>query len=185
MLFYGGQLTFEEKYVKKYNIMPLNALGLEGTFSLTLLSILLVAFYFIPVQADLGQPGGVLENALDGFVQLGNNSTLLTAYIFTTVVLVCTTLCGINITRKVSAVFRIVFGSLRSLLVWAVTLILGWQKFLYLQLIGFLIITVGVLIFNDILFGKYNYPVLERHKADDSLHSFGEIGIEPSFNSIK
>ena len=30
MLFWAGQLTFEEKFIKKHNISPVHALGIEG-----------------------------------------------------------------------------------------------------------------------------------------------------------
>ena len=81
MIFYAGQLTYEEKFVKKHKIKPINALGLEGTFSLLILSILLVIFFYIQVPFDMGQPDGQLEDALDGFIQMGNNATLLISFI--------------------------------------------------------------------------------------------------------
>ena len=81
MIFYAGQLTYEEKFVKKYNIEPMNALGLEGSFSFVILSLMLVGFYFIKVPFDMGQPDGVLEDAIDGFIQLGHNPVLLVSYI--------------------------------------------------------------------------------------------------------
>ena len=81
MMFFAGQLTYEEKFVKKYNIKPMNAIGLEGSFSFVILSLMLVGFYFIKVPFDMGQPNGVLEDAIDGFLQLGNNSTLIISFI--------------------------------------------------------------------------------------------------------
>ena len=64
MLFWALQLTYEEKFVKKYNIRPMNALGLEGMFSVTIVSLMLVGFYFLKVPFDMGQPDGQLEDAL-------------------------------------------------------------------------------------------------------------------------
>ena len=59
----------------------MNALGLEGTFSVIILTVLLLAFYFIKVPFDMGQPNGAMEDAIDGFIQLGNNPVLLISYI--------------------------------------------------------------------------------------------------------
>ena len=81
MIFWAAQLTYEEKFVKRYNITPIKALGLKGVFSLIILSAILVGFYFLKVPFDMGQPNGVMEDALDGFLQLGNNPKLLVAYI--------------------------------------------------------------------------------------------------------
>ena len=174
MAFYACQLTYEEKFVKKYNIKPMNAIGLEGSFAVAILSVMLVVLYFIPVKFEMEQPGGQLDDALDGFVQLGNNSILLVSFLLTTVALCFTLVAGINVTRKLSAVHRfflailynyhsyqafnglvrLVINSGRSVIVWAISLAVGWQSFQPLQIVGFLIMSLGVLIFNDILLGK-------------------------------
>ena len=172
MAFYACQLTYEEKFVKKYNIKPMNAIGLEGSFAVAILSVMLVVLYFIPVKFDMEQPGGQLDDGLDGFVQLGNNPILLTSFLLTTVALCFTLVAGINVTRKLSAVhrfdllcleiinqvkfslLRLVINSGRSVIVWAISLAVGWQSFQPLQIVGFLIMSLGVLIFNDILLGE-------------------------------
>ena len=48
----------------------------------------------------------------------------------------------------------IVIATSVPILVWAVSLGLEWQAFDPLQFLGFLLIVVGNLIFNDILIGK-------------------------------
>ena len=106
----------------------------------------------------MGQPGGQLEDALDGFVQLGNNPVLLVSFLGTTVALCMALLAGISLTRKLSAVHRIVIDSGRSVFIWAVSLAAKWQTFQLLQIIGFLIMSIGVLIFNDVLLGKGPFP---------------------------
>jgi len=162
MAFYACQLTYEEKFVKKYNIKPMNAIGLEGSFAVTILSVMLVVLYFIPVKFDMGQPGGQLDDALDGFVQLGNNGTLLASFLLTTVALCFTLVAGINVTRKLSAVHRLVINSGRSVIVWAISLAIGWQCFQPLQILGFIIMSLGVLIFNDIIIGPAMRAVLSQ-----------------------
>ena len=77
MIFYAGQLTYEEKFVKKYKIKPLNAIGLEGSFAFIILTSMLIAFYFIKAPFDMGQPNGVIEDAIDAFIQMGDNPALL------------------------------------------------------------------------------------------------------------
>ena len=183
MAFYACQLTYEEKFVKKYNIKPMNAIGLEGSFAVTILSVMLVVLYFIPVKFDMEQPGGQLDDALDGFVQLGNNFTLLASFLLTTVALCFTLVAGINVTRKLSAVhrstskmfpnlhrslFRLVINSGRSVIVWAISLAIGWQCFQPLQILGFLIMSLGVLIFNDIIIG--GCPLVDEYKRRVSLN---------------
>ena len=150
MLFWAGQMTYEEKFVKKFNIKPLNAVGLEGSFALSILTALLVILYFIPPYFHI-LDGDRMEDALDGFVQLGNNPILLVSFIGTTLALCCSLIAGVIITRNLSAIHRIIIDSGRSIAVWAASLALGWQCFMWLQILGFLVMSVGVLIFNNIL----------------------------------
>ena len=93
---------------------------------------------------------------LDGFIQLGNNPVLLMSFIFTIVVLLIASVSGIAITLKYSAVLRLVLDSLRPIIVFVVEISVPEynHEFQPLQIVGFLIITSGVFIFNDILFGK-------------------------------
>ena len=173
MIFWAAQLTYEEKFVKKHNIKPMHALGLKGIFSLIILTSMLLGFYFLKVPFDMGQPNGVMEDAIDGFLQLGNNIQLLLSYICklslhfskgyiqnstlfsaTTLILVISALAGIGVMRKLSAVHVVVFNTSRSVIVWAFSLAVSWQKFQALQVVGFVFIILGVMVFNDILIGK-------------------------------
>ena len=81
MVLWAAQLTYEEKFVKKYKMKPIHALGLKGVFSLVIMTFLLIGFYFLKVPFDMGQPNGVMEDAIDGFIQLGNNYKLLISYL--------------------------------------------------------------------------------------------------------
>ena len=76
------------------------------------------------------------------------------------------TLAGISITVKLSAVHRLVLNSGRPIIVWVISLALKWQDFNSLQLVGFIIMTVGVIIFNDILSigNKKSYSEIHKHK---------------------
>ena len=71
-----------------------------------------------------------------------------------TISLVISALCGIKVMRRLSAVHVVVFNTSMSVIVWAVSLALSWQTFQVLQIVGFLFILLGVMVFNDILIGK-------------------------------
>ena len=105
----------------------------------------------------MGQPEGQMEDAIDGFIQIGNNPILLVCFISTILTLVIAQTAGIAISRKVSAVFRLVMDSLRTILVWAVSISVPDfnQGFQPLQIVGFFIISLGVLVFNDVLIGEF------------------------------
>ena len=50
---------------------------------------------------------------------------------------------GVSVTKELSATTRMVLDSGRTLLIWAVSLSLKWQKFYPLQIVGFLLLVIG------------------------------------------
>ena len=56
--------------------------------------------------------------------------------------------------RQLSAVHVVVFNTFRSVIVWIFSLAIAWQIFQPLQLIGFIFIILGVIVFNDIVIGR-------------------------------
>ena len=58
---------------------------------------------------------------------------------------------GISVTKELSATTRMVLDSVRTLVIWAVSMLIGWQDFYYLQLIGFCILLAGMMLYNDII----------------------------------
>ena len=58
---------------------------------------------------------------------------------------------GISVTKELSATTRMVLDSVRTLVIWAVSMLIGWQEFYYLQLIGFCILLAGMMLYNDII----------------------------------
>ena len=41
-------MVYEEKFISKYNVPALKAVGWEGTFGFLTLATLLIPFYFVP-----------------------------------------------------------------------------------------------------------------------------------------
>lgn len=77
----ASQMVYEEKFISKYNVPALQAVGWEGTFGFATLSLLLVPFSFIYVGTSFGHgPRYVLEDAYDGVYQLSHNPLLALAF---------------------------------------------------------------------------------------------------------
>ena len=148
-------MVYEEKFIAKYDVPALQAVGWEGTFGFLTLSTLLIPFYFIPVGEKFGNnPRHVLEDAYDGLCQLYNNPLLALAFCGTVVSIAFFNFAGISVTKEMSATTRMVLDSVRTLVIWTVSLGLGWQTFRALQLLGFFVLVVGMCIYNDIVIGK-------------------------------
>lgn len=128
-----------------------------GFFGFFVLSLLLIPMYFIHVGQFSDNPRQVLEDALDAFCQIGFRPLILLALLGNTVSIAFFNFAGISVTKEISATTRMVLDSLRTLVIWAVSLALGWEQFLGLQVLGFLILLLGTALYNGL-----HRPVLAR-----------------------
>ena len=74
---------------------------------------------------------------------------------------------GISVTKELSATTRMVLDSVRTLVIWAVSMLIGWQDFYYLQLIGFCILLAGLLLTGWYIVGLMN--IFDTFLRNDAL----------------
>jgi len=146
-------MVYEEKYVVRHNVPALQAVGWEGVFGFIILATLLVPMYYIPGGELFGQnnPRGKLEDALDGFVQLGNNGFLVMAVLGNIISIAFFNFAGISVTKELSATTRMVLDSVRTVVIWVFSMAVSWQRFCYIQLIGFPILFLGMCLYNEVI----------------------------------
>ncbi|XP_074540634.1 solute carrier family 35 member F6 [Halichoeres trimaculatus] len=151
------QVVLEERFVYQHDVHPLRAVGTEGFFGFVVLSLLLIPMYFIPVGNFSGNPRHVLEDALDAFCQIGHKPLIILALLGNTVSIAFFNFAGISVTKEISATTRMVLDSLRTLVIWVVSLGLGWEQFHGLQVLGFIVLLVGAALYNQL-----HRPLLEK-----------------------
>ncbi|CAH2035358.1 unnamed protein product, partial [Iphiclides podalirius] len=152
------QMVYEEKYVAGLNIPSMQAVGWEGIFGFSILSALLVIFYWVPAPSHFGNnPRGTVEDAIDGLIQIGNNPLLLMAVIGTVVSIAFFNFAGISVTKEMSATTRMVLDSIRTFVIWMVSLAVSWQTFHWQHLVGFAILLLGMFQYNGALPDCWNY----------------------------
>ncbi|XP_062556433.1 solute carrier family 35 member F6 [Armigeres subalbatus] len=165
------QMVYEERYVAGLDIPALQAVGWEGFFGFSVLGTLLIPMYFITVGPPFNDnPRGVLEDVLDALVQMKNNYHLIMAIIGTIVSIAFFNFAGISVTKEISATTRMVLDSVRTLVIWIVSLKLQWQQFHYLQIFGFGALLFGMCLYNNILILQtYDrlYNLLARRREND------------------
>ncbi|XP_054265967.1 solute carrier family 35 member F6-like [Macrosteles quadrilineatus] len=146
------QMVYEEKYVNSKDINPLQAVGWEGTFGFLALALLHIPFYYWKVPPPFSNNSrGTLEDIPDAFVQMSNNKLIIVALIGTVVSIAFFNFAGISVTKELSATTRMVLDSVRTLIIWAVSLALSWQEFHLLQVLGFFFLIQGMCVYNDLL----------------------------------
>ncbi|CAH0716709.1 unnamed protein product, partial [Brenthis ino] len=158
------QMVYEEKYVSGLNIPPLQAVGWEGVFGFSVLSVLLVIFYWVPAPPHFDNNArGTIEDVVDGLVQIGNNSLLLLAILGTILSIAFFNFAGISVTKEMSATTRMVLDSVRTFVIWMVSLAVLWQKFHWQHVIGFIVLILGMCEYNGIL------PRFWRRREDEAV----------------
>ena len=171
------QFVTEERIFSMYDKLdPLQGVGYEGSIGLFYILFLLPIIQFIPASKfrvdnrghDLNLFGKV-EDSIVALAQIGSNTNLL---LITLGMIVC--LLGINftmqaVTKYASATSRATIQSLRSLGIWIISLILGWEDFIWIQILGFLLLTFGVILYNEVIvfpFWGFNKFVQEKEKTE-------------------
>lgn len=128
-----------------------------GFFGFVVLSLLLIPMYFIHVGDFSDNPRHVLEDALHAFCQIGHQPLIILALLGNTVSIAFFNFAGISVTKEISATTRMVLDSLRTLVIWVVSMALGWEQFHGLQVLGFLVLLVGTALYNGL-----HRPLLAR-----------------------
>merc|ERR1719171_3468596 len=74
---------------------------------------------------------------------------------------------GVTVTQKASATARSTLDVSRTIIIWAVELLLGWNKFNWLQLAGFVLVAAGTLIYNRLIVISFLDPPEEAKPLGD------------------
>lgn len=106
--------------------------------------------YYIPVGSFSGNPRRTLEDALDAFCQIGHQPLIALALLGNISSIAFFNFAGISVTKEISATTRMVLDSLRTLVIWAVSLAVGWETFHGLEILGFGVLLVGAALYNGL-----------------------------------
>ena len=97
---------------------------------------------------------GYVENSIFAIQQIFNSSYLLILLLGWIIILSFYNGLGISVTSLVSASNRIISTRLKIVFIWVFFLVYpyeGHERFKPLQLIGFILLSIGVLIYNEII----------------------------------
>lgn len=179
-------LVVEEYLLRNINVEPLHATGVEGMCGFVYTLLLLPVLYFIPCTSDTVCSNGRVEDSILAFEQLGNNLSLLLLWICFLLTIAILYWTGIYTTKYASALARSTYETSRSILVWMFSILIGWESFEVLQLVGFMIMTFGLLVFNEIIvFPFFGFrEAVEKHKEEINRYEFGLSPESSKSNSV-
>jgi len=179
------QFVYEEKYITKYDVHPLKVVGSEGIFGFIALALAQVALYFIGIKGfELGDnplmPGSDahrLEDALDAFTQMSNSGTLCGLLSLIVFSIAFFNFAGVSITKHMSATTRKVLDTLRTLVIWLLTIVFHYtineddwtmprlRDQFVLQVFGFFFLVTGIFLYSDVLI----MPAIRRRRQRNKM----------------
>lgn len=189
LLFQGFQFIYQEKILTKYRTHPMQLVAWEGTWGLISFLILLPIFQFIPCdfkgKEDFCSPDGngsyVLESTTFAFKQMFEELPIFFYTIGQTFSICGFNFFGIMLVKYANAATRAVMDSTRTVLVWIFFLLVPMangnvlEHFLVLQLIGFLVLLFGQVIYNGLIvipflgFDKHHKEAKEKKESEQKL----------------
>ena len=177
------QMVVEEKLIGGYDIPPLQVVGWEGLWGFSILSVVLWVMYYIPTtgtpmcalntgpnttstdacSATVTYAGEAVcshvEDAYDAFLQLGRNPLIAVFTVLNICSIAFFNFFGVSVTKYGSAAMRMVLDSLRTMVIWGFSLGLKWEKFCYMQIIGFVVLLAGTMVYNSVVrVPGFEYP---------------------------
>lgn len=165
------QMVVEEKFIGGYSIPALQVVGWEGLFGFLMLSCVVGIFYLIPqptlFMAKHAVHPAKFEDAYDAFVMMGHNPAIIGWTVMSIFSIAFFNFFGISITKHLNAATRMVLDSTRTLIVWGASLALGWEPFCWVQVIGFLVLILGTVVYNELV---YIPVIMDKPEAKDDVH---------------
>jgi len=163
------QMVTEQKFLNQYDVPALLAVGLEGLFGMTILSLLCIPFYYIHVPSTFStNPYGRLEDVFFAFKEIRDNPMILLALGLTILSIAFFNFAGITVTKRLSATTRMVLDSVRTLVIWMVSIPLFNEQFIPFQIIGFTLLICGMFVYNDLIFAPFfRAKILPRIRNND------------------
>lgn len=134
--------------------------------------------YFIKVGPPFNNnASGVLEDLPDALVQIGNSWQLVAALLGTIVSIAFFNFAGISVTKEISATTRMVLDSVRTLVIWVCALLIGWQDFQWLQVVGFVFLLFGMCLYNNVLVDQVYQTCRTYYIRRRYGHLAGEVDV--------
>lgn len=139
----AAQFVVEEHILSYLEVKPMEVVGYEGLYGSTL-TLLGMTFGYLVY-------GKGMFDVFTAFRQMLENSNVLYSSIAIMFCISIFNFCGITLTSILSATSRSTIDTSRTLLVWMISLLIGWEGFHGLQLLAFGLLVGGTLSFNGVI----------------------------------
>ncbi len=177
-LFKGLRVVLEERLMKKESFDPTFLVGVEGLYGTAVFMITLVVVWLSVRGSDQGS----FENLEDTIHRIDQSDTLIILFCIFPVVTCLASISSAVVTRNLSAVHNGLISVIRVGILWIVELLLfysvdsslgrqlgePWTKYSFLKLIGFVIVLIATLIYDEDIKLRwlFNYDNLKQLRKE-------------------
>jgi len=160
-VFQASMLVYEEKIMSQYSIAPLQVVGMEGAFGI---------FFGVVILVVLNATG--TESTPAAVYQMQHSTPLTVAVIGSIFSIAFFNFSGVTVTQRASATARSTVDVSRTIIIWAVEILVGWNSFNILQLVGFVTVALGTMVYNRLIViqmldpSPEALPVVDKQEAD-------------------
>jgi drug/metabolite transporter (DMT)-like permease len=152
-IFTASQFVIEERILGQYSVPPLLAVGYEGLFGT--ISILILMPLLPLIRLSPSSPAAQWFDLVRGWHQLIDTPSVLYSGIVIACSIALFNAFGLSVTKYVSATARSLTDTCRTLAIWIVSLLLGWEMLMWpislLQVVGFGLLVYGTFLFNNLV----------------------------------
>ncbi|KAJ7632450.1 hypothetical protein FB45DRAFT_1057537 [Roridomyces roridus] len=148
-IFTAAQFSHVNSCAGRYAVEPLVAVGWEGFFG-ALTILLFMPILSIPAVTKLSP----FFDLSRGWTQMIETPTVLYSGIVIAFSIAFFNFFGLSVTRSVSSTVRSLVDTCRTLLIWIISLGLGWEHLAWLsifQVLGFTLLVYGTFMFNNLV----------------------------------
>lgn len=189
LFFQGFSYCYEEKMLNDYIISVPQLIGFESMIGMIFCTVIFLVFVKIPCRYEnfcIVQGDRPLDSPVFGFMDLFVNRAWI-FYVLLWFSIMIFNRVGMYITKYSGAVLRVVLDTFRTTAIWIISLATGLEKFtsvhrFVLELVGFLCLILGNLMFNKII--NLNIFEDENQLLKDTSNS-STIQLTNSFDSDK
>lgn len=136
----ASQFVIEEHVLSNYDVAPMRLVGFEGIYGTLITVSGMILMHVIG-----------LFNMVNGFKQMFTNGVVLITSFGIMVSISSFNYFGVSLTSQLNATARSTIDTCRTLLVWVISLAIGWESFHSLQLFAFVLLVMGTFSFNGVI----------------------------------
>ena len=184
LMFQGFVFTYQEKLLDNFEINPLQMVGMESMMGAIVCTVLLCITSLIPCthpefcNALDKQP---IDSPPHSLFDLGLNYAWV-YFMLTAISVMIFNFVGLIITKYAGSVFRVILDTLRTIVIWVISIIIRFESLsppikIVFEIIGFVLLILGNLIYNEIIVIKFCGldKFIKKNRRDLDTEEYDEI----------